>query len=100
MKYRIIKECNISGSRNLKMILSLGLIPPVNQMSKITERPKEQFFFPTEIYYCPESKLVQLRRKRSRLSIRIALRRNISRRLEKYKIHRNRLPQGSQHLLT
>ena len=42
------------------MILSLGLIPPVNQMTKIDQKPKEQIFFPTEIYYSPVSKLVQL----------------------------------------
>ena len=42
------------------MILSLGLIPPVNQMTKIDQQPKEQIFFPTEIYYSPVSKLVQL----------------------------------------
>ena len=42
------------------MILSLGLIPPVNQMTKINQQPKEQIFFPTEIYYSPVSKLVQL----------------------------------------
>ena len=42
------------------MILSLGLIPPVNQMTKINQKPKEQIFFPTEIYYSPVSKLVQL----------------------------------------
>ena len=60
MKYKIVNKCNISGSKNLSLVLSLGLIPPVNQMSKITDRPKEQLFFPTEIYYCPISKLVQL----------------------------------------
>ena len=42
------------------MILSLGLIPPVNQMTKIDQKPKEQIFYPTEIYYSPVSKLVQL----------------------------------------
>ena len=60
MSYKNYYECQISGSTNLELILSLGLMPLVNQMSKINSRPKEQFFFPTEIYYSPVSKLVQL----------------------------------------
>ena len=60
MNYKRIYKCHISGSENLEMILSLGLIPPVNQMTKINQKPKEQIFFPTEIYYSPVSKLVQL----------------------------------------
>ena len=60
MNYKRVNKCHISGSENLEMILSLGLIPPVNQMTKIDQKPKEQIFFPTEIYYSPVSKLVQL----------------------------------------
>ncbi len=60
MKFKNIDKCNISGSKELKLILSLGLIPPVNQMFKINQKPREQVFFPTELYYCPLSKLVQL----------------------------------------
>ena len=60
MKYKIIKNCQISNSKNLKKILSLGLIPPVNQMSSIKSTPKDQLFFPTELFYCPKSHLVQL----------------------------------------
>ena len=60
MNYKRVYKCHISGSENLKIILSLGLIPPVNQMTKIDQKPKEQIFFPTEIYYSPVSKLVQL----------------------------------------
>ena len=32
MKYKKIKRCQISNSTKLQKILSLGLIPPVNQM--------------------------------------------------------------------
>ena len=60
MKYKLIKKCQISNSKNLKKILSLGLIPPVNQMSNIKLTPKDQLFFPTELFYCPKSHLVQL----------------------------------------
>ena len=60
MNYKRINKCHISGDNQLEMILSLGLIPPVNQMSKITEMPRDQFFFLTEIFYSHVSKLVQL----------------------------------------
>ena len=51
MNYKKNYKCQISGSPNLELVLSLGLIPPVNQMSKINNRPSEQLFFPTEIYF-------------------------------------------------
>ena len=60
MSYKNYYECQISGSTNLELILSLGLIPLVNQMSRIDSRPQSQIFFPTEIYFSPVSKLVQL----------------------------------------
>ena len=41
-------------------ILSLGLIPPVNQMSHLKSNLNDQVFFPTELFYCSKSKLVQL----------------------------------------
>ena len=48
IKYKLINRCQISGSKNLTKILSLGLIPPVNQMSSINFPLKEQIFFPTD----------------------------------------------------
>ena len=54
IKYKKINKCQISGNKNLDLILSLGLIPPVNQMSHIKVRPKEQFFFPKEILFPKE----------------------------------------------
>tara|TARA_Y100000590_G_C15740409_1_gene1020076 strand:+ start:1146 stop:2402 length:1257 start_codon:yes stop_codon:yes gene_type:complete len=60
INYKKINNCQISKDKNLEMLLSLGLIPPVNQMSRINQRPEEQLFFPTEIYYSKISKLVQL----------------------------------------
>ena len=60
MLYKNLYQCQISGSTNLELILSLGLIPLVNTMSKIDSRPEKQNFFPAEIYYSPVSKLVQL----------------------------------------
>ena len=60
MKYKKINKCQFSGSKNIEKILSLGMIPPVNQMFKIGEEHKKHDYFPTEIYFCPISKLVQL----------------------------------------
>ena len=53
MLFKSLTNCQISGSSNLKLILSLGLLPPVNQMSKIGNITEDQNLFPTEIYYCP-----------------------------------------------
>ena len=60
MKYKKIKRCQISNSTKLQKILSLGLIPPVNQMINLNLNLKDQSFFPTELFYCPKSNLVQL----------------------------------------
>ena len=55
MKYKKINRCQISNSTKLQKILSLGLIPPVNQMSSLNLNLKDQSFFPTELFYCPTS---------------------------------------------
>ena len=60
MSYKNFYECQISGSTDLELILSLGLIPLVNQMSENDSRLSKQMFFPVEIFYSPISKLVQL----------------------------------------
>ena len=60
MKYKKINRCQISNSTKLQKILSLGLIPPVNQMINLNLNLKDQSFFPTELFYCPTSNLVQL----------------------------------------
>ncbi len=60
MKYKKINKCQISNSSKLYKILSLGLIPPVNQMSHLKSNLNDQVFFPTELFYCSKSKLVQL----------------------------------------
>ena len=60
MKYKKISRCQISNSNKLEKILSLGLIPPVNQMSHLNSSLNDQIFFPTELFYSPKSKLVQL----------------------------------------
>jgi len=56
----LVERCQISGSRNLRSILFIGYLPPVNTMAPIGTRPNEQRSYPAELLYCPESHLVQL----------------------------------------
>src|SRR5262245_4666465 len=41
-------------------MLSLGYMPPVNQMVRLGEVPRQQPWFPTTLLYCPKCELVQL----------------------------------------
>lgn len=56
----VVERCQISGSENLKSVMFLGFLPPVNQMRPMDTRPAEQPAYPAELLYCPESYLVQL----------------------------------------
>lgn len=56
----LVNQCQISGSTDLRSILFVGYLPPVNTMEPIGTRPHEQPAYPAELLYCPESKLVQL----------------------------------------
>ncbi|SVC14909.1 uncharacterized protein METZ01_LOCUS267763, partial [marine metagenome] len=55
----LVERCQVSGSQDLRSILFLGFLPPVNTMAPIGTRPNEQPAYPAELLYCPESKLVQ-----------------------------------------
>ncbi len=57
---KAITSCQISNSKNLKSIIFLGYLPPVNTLKKINSIPEEETFFPAELLYCKKSKLVQL----------------------------------------
>ncbi|MDA9838523.1 class I SAM-dependent methyltransferase [Candidatus Pelagibacter sp.] len=58
--FKYIKKCQVSGSKKLKKILSLGSIPFVNDTHKINSNNLMTISAPLELYYCPTSKLVQL----------------------------------------
>ena len=60
-KSKTIDRCQISGVRDLKSILSLGFLPPVNKLKKINASLSEETFFPAELVYSRTSKLVQLK---------------------------------------
>src|SRR3989442_7324926 len=49
-----------SGSKNLLPVIFLGYFPPVTTMRSIDSRPEPESRFPAEVFYCPESHLVQL----------------------------------------
>jgi len=59
-KSKTINKCQISGINDLKTIISLGYLPPVNKMQKIGRKKEETTFFPVELMYSKSSKLVQL----------------------------------------
>ena len=56
----LVERCQVSGSTDLRSILFVGFLPPVNTMAPIGTRPNEQPAYPAEWLYCPESRLVQL----------------------------------------
>ena len=56
----LVDRCQVSGSSDLRSILFIGFLPPVNTMAPIGTRPNEQPAYPAELLYCPESRLVQL----------------------------------------
>jgi hypothetical protein len=55
-----ISSCQICNSKELKSILFLGYLPPVNNFKKINEEIKEQPSYPAELFFCNRCKLVQL----------------------------------------
>lgn len=56
----VVDKCQICSSTNLKSVLFLGYLPPVNQLHPIGTRPKEQPSYPAELLYCLKCHLVQL----------------------------------------
>jgi hypothetical protein len=55
-----VECCQVCGHAPLDRVLSLGYMPPVNQMVKIGEVPRQQPWFPTDLLHCRNCDLVQL----------------------------------------
>jgi hypothetical protein len=55
-----VECCQICGNEKLATVLSLGYMPPVNQMVPIGQVPRQQPWFPTVLLHCRECELVQL----------------------------------------
>src|ERR1700688_4549310 len=56
----LVERCQVCGSKDLRSILFLGYLPPVNTMNPIGSRPDEQPAYPAELLHCGECTLVQL----------------------------------------
>jgi SAM-dependent methyltransferase len=55
-----VEYCQVCGSDRLDSVLSLGYMPPVNQMVPIGQVPRQQPWFPTNLLHCRACDLVQL----------------------------------------
>ncbi len=55
-----IESCQVCGHAPLDTVLSLGYLPPVNQMVTIGQVPQQLPWFPTTLLYCRNCDLVQL----------------------------------------
>jgi C-methyltransferase-like protein/putative zinc binding protein/methyltransferase family protein len=55
-----VECCQVCGHAPLTTVLSLGYMPPVNQMVPIGEVPRQQPWFPTNLLHCAKCDLVQL----------------------------------------
>ena len=55
-----VEFCQVCGHAPLAKVLSLGYMPPVNQMVAVGAVPRQQPWFPTDLLYCAKCELVQL----------------------------------------
>jgi hypothetical protein len=55
-----VEYCQVCGHAPLDDVLSLGYMPPVNQMVPIGTVPHQQPWFPSNLLYCRSCELVQL----------------------------------------
>ena len=55
-----VLKCQISNSKNLRSIIFLGYLPPVNTLKELNKVSVEEKSFPAELLYCTKSKLAQL----------------------------------------
>jgi 2-polyprenyl-3-methyl-5-hydroxy-6-metoxy-1,4-benzoquinol methylase len=55
-----VEQCQICGHSPLDTVLSLGYMPPVNQIVQIGQAPHQQPWFPTTLLHCRKCDLVQL----------------------------------------
>jgi SAM-dependent methyltransferase len=55
-----VECCQVCAHAPLTNVLSLGYMPPVNQMVPVGQLPRQQPWFPTNLLYCTKCDLVQL----------------------------------------
>ena len=57
---RVVDRCQVCDSTDLKTVLFLGYLPPVNAFYPIGTTPHEQAGYPAALLYCPICHLAQL----------------------------------------
>lgn len=57
---QVVRNCQVCDATDLRSILFLGYLPPVNAMREIGARPQEEASYPAELLWCPHCQLVQL----------------------------------------
>lgn len=60
MRYGVIDRCQVCEYTDLRSVLFLGYLPPVNSMRPIGTKADMEYWFPTEMLYCSACHLVQL----------------------------------------
>ena len=55
-----VECCQVCGNEKLETVLSLGYMPPVNQMVSVGQPQTQLPWFPTSLLYCGKCELVQL----------------------------------------
>jgi hypothetical protein len=56
----VVTHCHICQNSDLRSILFIGYLPPVNTMPPVGTRPAEQSGYPAELLQCSKCKLVQI----------------------------------------
>ncbi len=56
----VVDRCQVCGSSDLRSILFIGYLPPVNGMPPVGSRPGEEPAYPAEVLRCGNCELVQL----------------------------------------
>jgi hypothetical protein len=56
----VVEQCQVCGEKDLKSLLFLGYMPPVNQMPPVDRVPREQPAYPALLLKCPKCSLVQI----------------------------------------
>jgi hypothetical protein len=56
----VVERCQVCGNDDLKSILFIGYLPPVNTMPLIGTTPHEQPSYPAELLQCGNCQLVQM----------------------------------------
>jgi hypothetical protein len=56
----VVERCQVCDSPELRSVLFIGYLPPVNAMPAIGTRPAEQPAYPAELLHCENCQLVQI----------------------------------------